>query len=297
MKKQNILKSAGFIFKTIVVMVIILINNQMATSDITPNYSDCHNYYEETNLRCEPESTWTYKKEILEYYPGCFIEVDYIIKKCDFPSNQPHYKVEILGFRIIDYPGCNTLYNYVINPNGTVNEAYARIVQRNIHKMLADKYMKELVDNMSLMQKLTWSCGQIPPTNRRFFEIYEGTCMGLCRTRTTIQYGESPFGLLGPGPGTYVSEYFSYVKCNNYCCNVIIDYCYDHSQNAWKRIYNSGPYYTDEITCDPNPVPIMPCYSPPIFNTGNIILITSIQEILECTETCEQITDPVYLNW
>lgn len=294
-QKQN--SNLMNVFKNAIVLLIIILSfNQNSFSDNTPRYEDCESLYSLSQMNC---NNWETIKEVIELYPGCFVEVDYLLKRCTLANATEHLKMELIGFRVINYPGCTALTSNLYLPNGNLNEAYARMYLQQIYVAVSDKWMKEKINQLNLSTNPMWYCnsGFQPFHNVMFFEAKEGTCMALCRTTQVVQYTAPPFGLVGPGIGTYTTEYISNVKCTNSCCHTIISYCYDRHQNSWVRTTMRDSYGAS-LQCPNPPIAIEPCYTPPIFvGEGNVVISSSTTELFPCVQTCDQISSPEYLNW
>lgn len=271
---------------------------QQSICDINPQFGDCTNSYIIPDMNC---GNIDLINEIIEIYPGCFIEVDYLLKICQIPNSIPHFKMELIGYRIINHSACSGLLNGLYLPNGNLNEAFARGVMQDIYQAVSDKWMKNFVTTNNLSAFNSWRCneGFMPNNGIMFFEAAEGTCMALCKTTQVIHYYNHPFGVTHPGvlpPGIYTTEYISNVKCTNSCCLTYIAYCFDPFQNSWVRTTMKDSHGAS-IMCPNPPLAMQACVTPPLIDVANRIILSTSTQLYSCEQTCDQISSPEYLNW
>jgi hypothetical protein len=288
------------------------------SQDIVPKFDWCRAGETEYISICDP---WEQFTEVMEYYPGCFIEATYIIRKCTTLGNV-NWQMELAGYRVTNFPGCAALYSQLIEPTGAINEIKSREIVTNIYKYVADRKMKEYKNTLSQAEIdddfacVPCSTGNNSYCSKRgikFFKAYDGTCMARCRasqyvTYVNDPYGPNPSGMFPPNliipltpaihaipAGTYSSQYITYVKCNETCCLIDIDYCFDLSNNTWKRKYNSEST-DDEVLCTPVSMPSNICPLP-IILVGTVVN-TVFDPIIQCMQTCVTVDNSIQtLSW
>lgn len=295
------------------------------SQEFTPQFDHCRDVGSEDVQFCDQ---WQQLTEIIEYYSGCYIEATYALRKCTTNGNV-NWQMELVGYRITNFPGCMGLYNSLYHPNGTVNQIKHREIQQKIYQIVANRVMENHVATLT-QQEIDNDYTCVPCTTISgnfnnycskngipFFQAYSGTCMALCIAKETIDVPNDPYGppagmsapniIIPPNyqatipAGLYLSHYFSYVKCNPYCCVVKIDYCYDPPSDPnvgtgrWVRLYNSFP--TDNSNqC--NPIYISSNVCPmPIRLWGSLVSV-EYEPILQCQQSCTTIVDQIQtMQW
>lgn len=301
-----------------VLIAFLMAFSESRSQEYSTQYSNCY-IQSEYPIICE---AWQNITEIIEYYPGCYIEATYALRKCTV-NNDVYHQMELIGYRITDFPSCNALFLQLHNPNGTINEIISRQIKTRIYQEVANRVMKqhkstltqqEIDDDFTCVPCTTISNSSSNYCSKRgvpFFQVYEGTCMAMCRAKETINVSHDPYGppagmsapniIIPPNyqatipSGLYFSEYISYVKCNPYCCIVTIDYCYDPIYNRWVRLYNSQPS-NNQNQCNPTMMSSNICPIP-IRLWGSLVTV-EYEPLIECKQTCTTIVDQLQtMQW
>lgn len=268
----------------------------------TPRFTDCE--ITEENMICNPNQ-WSNHVDYISYN-GCIIEVEYLIKFCTV-FNMWHYKMEMVGWRLLNSPACSVLYDEVF-PVGGLNEIKAREIQLFLYEAVATKLFASYRNTLSNADRYNnYRCDDYwkPLNAPMFFQAYDGTCMANCVTTgfdvvTIDGSNPSPFALVQNGSYSWV--HVANKKCSDNCCWLFIDFCWDEQQQNWKRSVNRGAQ-PGHNACPDNVQPSELCTAPPRFSLsgfsipGHISTITGTA-FTECRHTCTGLskTEEIFFN-
>jgi len=233
------------------------------SQDPTPRFNNCEIVEEHTE--CNPDD-YTSHREYIRYPGGCIIEVDYLIKFCTVFSIYHNYKMEMVGWRVLNSPACSLLFSQLYS-GGVLNEIKAREVQQFLYEAVATRLFASFRLALTNSQRDDfYACDSEfkPQGGWGFFQAYDATCIAHCVTTgydvVNVSGGSNPFELTTPG--TYDWIYVTNKKCSDDCCLLYVDFCWDVQAQKWRRTVERKPFGTVN-ECPIAATPSELCVPPP----------------------------------